>query len=122
TRGTRKEHAMKRMNASSLLAALTVLSAVVLSAAERAPDQENMLKTSEVEGRRVIIPPDLSMDLDWYSPTISAESGRVIKGWVKNDLIILATDTNTMIAVRRADGVEQWRVQLDDEIRYEPAV
>ena len=108
---------------SRFLMALVLASASgALSASERAPEQENLLKTSEIEGRRVVIPPDLVMDLDWYSPVVSAESGHISKGWIKGDLILLTTNTNTLIAVRRSDGVEQWRVQLDDEIRYEPAV
>jgi len=107
----------------AVLALAMVLSAAgSLRAGERAPEQENMVRTSEIEGRRVVLPPDLNMDLDWYSPTVSAESGRIVKGWVKSDLILLATDTNTLIAIRRSDGTEQWRVQLDDVIRYEPVV
>jgi len=93
-----------------------------LRAGERAPEQDNRVRTSEFEGRRVVLPPDLNMDLDWYSPVVSAESGRINKGWVKGDLILLSTDINTLIAIRRSDGTEQWRVQLDDAIRYEPTV
>ena len=82
---------------------------------------DEKLASAEIEGRRVIIPPDLNMDLDWYSPVVNLkEAGKITRGWVAGDLILLETAKFNLIAVRREDGTERWRCVLNEPLRYEP--
>lgn len=109
----------------SLFAGLLVsacLFLVALAPATAAERQEELIVSSEIEGRRVIIPPDLELTLDWYAPYVRPENGRVVRGWVKKELILLETDKHTLICVERKDGTEKWRCDLLEAIRYEPAV
>jgi outer membrane protein assembly factor BamB len=63
------------------------------------------------------------MKLDWYSPLISvSRNGKITRGWVKNDVIILETDRNVLICVDRHLGTERWRLEMEEPMRYEPAV
>lgn len=96
--------------------------ALVACSLLHAGEQENLIQTSEIEGRKVVMPPDLKMDLDWYAPAVVPEAGQIVRGWVRGEFVLLATDKNFLIAVRRDDGTEQWRCVLEDEVRYEPAV
>jgi outer membrane protein assembly factor BamB len=78
---------------------------------------------AEVTAHRVPLPPEMALDLEWYSPNVkSGEFGQIIKGWVRDDLVLLETDKNYLIAVRRTDGSERWRCQLNDTIRYSPSL
>ncbi len=78
---------------------------------------------NELATRHVPIPPQMDLELDWYSPHIKVgDAGRVIRGWIKDDLVLLETDKKVLIAVRRSDGVEKWRCELQEAIRYAPAV
>lgn len=88
----------------------------------RAGEQADLIQTSEIEGRRVVMPPDLNMELDWYAPAVAPEAGNIVKGWVKGELILLETDKHYLIAIRRDDGTEQWRSIQEEELRYEPTV
>lgn len=73
--------------------------------------------------RAVPLPSQMDLELDWYSPHIDAEkSGKIIKGWVVNDLVLLETDKKILVAVRKEDGFEKWRCELLKEIRYSPSV
>jgi outer membrane protein assembly factor BamB len=77
----------------------------------------------EVAQRSVPLPSEMNLDVAWYSPHFDAEeNGKIIKGWVREELILLETDKKTLIAIRREDGVERWRCELKDAIRYGPAV
>ncbi|MFH0939059.1 MAG: PQQ-binding-like beta-propeller repeat protein [Planctomycetota bacterium] len=77
----------------------------------------------EVATREVPLPPQMNLDLDWYSPHLKAgDIGRIIKGWVKEELILLETDKHYLYAINRADGMSRWTCQLDDAIRYAPCV
>ncbi|MCW8132606.1 MAG: PQQ-like beta-propeller repeat protein [Planctomycetota bacterium] len=105
-------------NAALLLAAL----AVALCGWARATEQQDLIQTSEIEGRKVVMPPDLKLDLDWYSPSVDPAAGNIVRGWVKGELVLLETDKNYLICVRREDGTEQWRAILEQELRYEPCV
>lgn len=84
--------------------------------------KDQLVTSSEIEGRRVLVPPDLLLDLAWYAPEVKADAGKIVRGWVKEDLILLETDRNNLICVRREDGTERWRCVLDEPLRYEPAV
>ncbi len=95
---------------------------VTASVAGWAREEEEMVVSTEVEGRKVVVPPDLNMALDWYAPRIAVENGLVVKGWVKKDIILLLTDKNMLVCINRADGTEKWRADLTDAPRYEPAV
>jgi len=77
----------------------------------------------EVASRAVPLPSEMNLEVGWYSPHIKVkEAGQIIKGWVREELILLETDKKTLIAVRREDGVERWRCELKDAVRYAPAV
>jgi outer membrane protein assembly factor BamB len=85
--------------------------------------EEEVLTSAALEGRKVIVPPDLALTLDWYSPIVDpVKTGQVVRGWVKDDLILLETDKNTLIAVRRSDGTERWQCTLEKPLSYEPVV
>jgi outer membrane protein assembly factor BamB len=85
--------------------------------------QETMAEIeASVAARNIPLPSSMHVEVEWYSPHVKAEYGRVIKGWVKEDLILLETDKKFLIAIRRSDGVERWRCELTEPIRYEPCV
>jgi len=85
--------------------------------------KEEKFEARELEGRRVIVPPDLQMDVEWYSPIIAAEeSGKVVRGWVRDTLVILETEKHNLICIDRVNGSEKWRCVMEEPIRYEPAV
>ncbi|HYF50124.1 MAG TPA: PQQ-binding-like beta-propeller repeat protein [Planctomycetota bacterium] len=78
---------------------------------------------AEVEARKVPLPAEMNLELAWYSPHIkAAEAGKILRGWVRGEFILLETDKRLLIAVRREDGVERWRCELNEEIRYAPCV
>jgi len=78
---------------------------------------------NEVAARAVPIPAEMGLELDWYSPHFDANKvGKITKGWVIDELVLLETDKHNLIAVRREDGVERWRCELTDTIRYSPSV
>lgn len=78
---------------------------------------------AEVAARAVPIPPEMNLDVEWYSPHIDANRvGKITKGWVIDEIVLLETDKKNLICVRRADGVEMWRCELTDAIRYSPSV
>jgi|GEM_PF-2064146 len=77
---------------------------------------------AEVAARAIPMPAEMAMDLDWYSPHLNAADGKVIKGWVRDDIILLETSSNKLICMRRADGVQRWICELDGPVRYAPAV
>jgi outer membrane protein assembly factor BamB len=77
---------------------------------------------ASVAARAVNVPAAMNLDVEWQTPHVKPVFGRIVKGWVKEDLILLETDKHSLIAVRRADGVERWRCELSEAIRYEPAV
>jgi len=77
----------------------------------------------EVAAREVPVPPQMALDLEWTLPHIDATKfGLIQKGWVLNDLILIETNKNFLMAVTRADGVLRWVCQLEDFIRYQPSV
>ena len=77
----------------------------------------------QVAARAVPVPAEMQLDVDWYSPHINLQrDGKVTKGWVIDDVILLETDKKNLICVRRNDGVERWRCELTDAIRYTPSV
>src|SRR5579862_1946978 len=79
--------------------------------------------TEEMASRAVPIPKQMDLDIAWYSPHIdAAKSGKIVKGWVISDLLLLETDKHVLVAVRKEDGYERWRCELVDEIRYQPSV
>jgi outer membrane protein assembly factor BamB len=99
-----------------------VLAALVTGLA-RAEQSQEKLASAEYEGRKVIMPPDLPLDLDWYSPAVDPEaSGLIVRGWVAKDLVLLETDKNFLIAVRRSDGTERWRMKMLGPLMFEPIV
>jgi len=78
---------------------------------------------AEAEARAVPLPPEMELDLEWYSPRLDASSfGKIVKGWVGEDLVLLETDKHSLFCVRRSDGVETWVCSLTDSIRYSPSV
>jgi len=77
----------------------------------------------EVAARAVPVPPQMALDLEWTLPHIDATKfGILQKGWVLNDLILVETSKNFLLAITRADGVLRWVCQLEDFIRYQPSV
>lgn len=104
------------------LAALCLLCVAAAGRARAVEKEQQVLASAEFEGRRVIKPADLKLDLEWYSPIVGPQAGRMIRGWVSAEVILLETDLHNLIAVRRSDGTELWRVELEDEIRYTPVV
>lgn len=77
----------------------------------------------EVAAREVPVPQQMALDLEWTLPHIDATKfGIIQKGWVLNDLILLETNKNFLMAVTRADGVLRWVCVLEDFIRYQPSV
>ncbi|HEY3325393.1 MAG TPA: hypothetical protein VGP72_33385 [Planctomycetota bacterium] len=78
---------------------------------------------AEVAARAVPVPPAMDLDLEWYSPHIdAAKYGVLIKGWVSDEIVLLETDKHNLLCVRRDNGVEKWRCELTDAIRYAPAI
>lgn len=104
------------------LMALCLLCVAAAGRARAVEKEQQVLASAEFEGRRVIKPADLKLDLEWYSPIVGPQAGRMIRGWVSAEVILLETDLHNLIAVRRSDGTELWRVELEDEIRYTPVV
>lgn len=97
--------------------------ALLVTGLARAEQSEERLVSAEYEGRRVIMPADLPLDLDWYSPVVDpVASGLIVRGWVAKDLVLLETDQNYLIAVRRSDGTERWRMKMLGPIMFEPVV
>lgn len=78
---------------------------------------------AEMAGRELAVPPEIALDLEWYSPHLdAARYGRLVRGWVRGDLALLETDKNILAAVRRTDGVARWQCELTGPIRYAPSV
>ncbi|HYG78146.1 MAG TPA: PQQ-binding-like beta-propeller repeat protein [Planctomycetota bacterium] len=78
---------------------------------------------AEVAARAVPVPAGMDLEVDWYSPHINPQTiGRVLKGWVIDDVVLLETDKNSLLCINRADGVQKWRCELSGSIRYSPAV
>ena len=77
----------------------------------------------EVAQRAVPMPAGMDLETDWYSPHIDVKSvGKIIKGWVIDEIVLLETDKKSLLCINRADGVQKWRCELSDAIRYTPAV
>jgi len=106
------------------LRAARAIALVVLAAALTAAAAETMhaLSPEELVGRNVSVPPDLQLDLEWYAPAVRGDAGRIVRGWVRADLVLLLTDRHNLIAVRRSDGTERWRCLLEDAPMLEPTV
>lgn len=97
--------------------------AVMVSGLVRAEQSAEKLDSAEYEGRRVIMPPDLPLSLDWYSPVVDPlKSGQIVRGWVDGDMVLLETDQNYLIGIRRDDGTERWRMKMLDRLMYPPVV
>ena len=96
----------------------------ILALASNAAEQNYAQQVdAELAARNIPVPPEMNLDIEWYTPHVDAgKAGRIIKGWVKEDLVLLETDKNHLIAVNREDGVERWDCELQDVIRYAPAV
>jgi len=78
---------------------------------------------AELAARAVPLPPEMDLDLEWYSPFVDAAKwGRLVKGWVGDDLVLIETDKHNLLCVRRVDGVQKWACELSDAIRYSPSV
>ncbi|MCZ7646851.1 MAG: PQQ-binding-like beta-propeller repeat protein [Planctomycetota bacterium] len=104
----------------NVLAALLALAACVPAYAQR---QEQLLDSAEIEGRKVILPGGLHLELEWYSPVVEAgQAGRIVRGWVEGEYVLLETDRQNLICVLRKDGTEKWRLVLEKPIRYRPCV
>ena len=99
-----------------------ILVGLVAGAASASDTQEEMIASSMIEGRRIVMPPDLAMTLDWYAPVVHSENCRITRGWVRKDVILLETDRGVLICVERKDGTERWRCDLLEPMRYEPSV
>jgi outer membrane protein assembly factor BamB len=97
--------------------------ATLVTGLARAEQSQEKLVSAEYEGRKVIMPADLPLDLDWYSPVVDpVASGLIVRGWAAKDLILLETDQNYLIAVRRSDGTERWRMKMLGPLMFEPVV
>jgi len=97
--------------------------ALMMTGLARAEQSQEKLSSAEYEGRRVIMPPDLPLDLDWYSPVVDPKvSGKIGRGWVSKDMVLLETDQNFLIGVRRSDGTERWRMKMRGPLMFEPVV
>ncbi len=70
----------------------------------------------------VVLPEDINLELDWPTPPVGEEFGRIERGWVIGGVILLETDKHALIAIRKDNGVTMWTVQLDAPIRYHPTV
>jgi outer membrane protein assembly factor BamB len=78
---------------------------------------------TDFASRGVELPEVMTLELAWASPFVkTGEAGRIVKGWVKEDIILLETDKHVLVAVDRNNGVEHWRTELPHQIRYEPTV
>lgn len=78
---------------------------------------------AELAARAVPVPPEMDLDLEWYSPHLDvAKFGRMIKGWATDDIVLLETDKHNLLCVRRTDGVQQWTCELTGPVRYSPSV
>ena len=107
----------------ALAVALVALGALAMTVDAAAVERtEELVITSEIEGRQVVLPTDLPMDLLWYSPAVGLEGGRIVRGWVMAEVVLLETDKNYLICVQRENGTEKWRCVLEDKVRYEPSV
>lgn len=101
----------------------SVLCAVLLYGQCSAENKIAQQIENDVASRAIALPSQMALDVEWYSPHINAtEVGRIIKGWVREDLVLLETEKHILIAVRRDNGVERWRCQLDQALRYSPAI
>ncbi len=65
-------------------------------------------------------PAPSGMEVEWQS--VPSSAGAPIKAWVRDDLILIESDSHSLVAIRRADGVHLWQCDLDREIRYSPSV
>jgi outer membrane protein assembly factor BamB len=121
---------MKRQRLGALLACTALLFTFsALIAADKEKSGKEPVRSvaeqvdAEVASRAVSVPPQMDLDLEWYSPHIDVKAtGPIIKGWVIKDLVLLETEKHFLVGVRRADGYERWRCELEDAIRYAPSV
>jgi hypothetical protein len=60
------------------------------------------------------------MEVEWQS--VASGAGTVVKAWVRDDLIIVETDSHNLIAIRRTDGYHLWQCFLENSIRFTPAI
>lgn len=97
--------------------------ALLVTGLARAEQSQEKLVSAEYEGRKVIMPPDLPLDLDWYSPVVDPlASGLIVRGWAAGDLVLLETDQDYLIAIRRSDGTERWRMKMLGPLMFDPVV
>ena len=77
----------------------------------------------ELAARSIPMQPGVALETEWDSPFLSdATSGKVVHAWVRDDFILVETAKKLLIAIRRADGAEQWRSELSMPIRYAPSI
>jgi outer membrane protein assembly factor BamB len=109
---------------SVLCGLLALVFAPAAFSADNKPDKQDKKDLeAEIASRAVPMPRQMDLDIDWYSPHIDAEkSGKIVRGWVINDLVLLETDKHVLVAVRKDDGYEKWRCELTQDIRYQPSV
>jgi outer membrane protein assembly factor BamB len=78
---------------------------------------------AELAARAIALPPEMALDVDWYSPFVDVgKVGKLERGWVVEDVVLLETNKRNLVCMRRADGVTQWICELSEGIRYMPAV
>lgn len=66
------------------------------------------------------LPAPAGMEVEWQS--VPSSAGTPIKGWVREDLILLETDAHSLIAIRRVDGFHLWHCYLEGAIKFTPSV
>ncbi len=78
---------------------------------------------AEVASHQITLPAQMDLAVEWHVALADVKQfGRVVKAWLRSDLVLLETEKHALIAIRRADGVELWVCQLTEPIRYAPAV
>lgn len=68
------------------------------------------------------LPGDMRLTVEWYTPPVGKEAGRIIHAWVRGPQILAETDRHVLISVKRKTGTEMWRCELSGPLVFEPAV
>ena len=60
------------------------------------------------------------MEVEWQS--VAGSAGAAVRAWVRDDLILIETDSHNLVAIRRSDGFHLWQCFLENNIRFTPSV
>ena len=84
--GKRKQDAGRALGVSALVIGVLLATVVAKGFASDDQREEQLIESSILEGREVIMPPDLNLTLDWYSPPVPSNTTSPSPGFRRRTL------------------------------------